>query len=312
MLNRAQRLRWFINHSNCIHTIQCAAQTSLWLNTCLQNYSAEAVVNSRSFVPGFMWQCANFPAVIQLHLCLMLIPTEQTRIHPPVTKRKESPGALSCSLQSPSEVLTGALTSLTWLNKIWFGSLPSRLARSTSRDIYDDGVIDAMLRGACRLMFTFWLLRVWFDVMCMFTIWAFKQELRSSISLQHGWKSWAYITGQLDSSSLSLLFYNFLRVLFLMNRVFLSRLHKCIIWLSFDHIIAECREQAEAAGFFMVLVHNGPLMCFLSKFKARFCFPAEQGLKTQPFKRPCQTFVFFKPCFAACKDPRVTAWSLSF
>lgn len=150
----------------------------------------------------------------------MLIPTEQTRIHPPVTKRKESPGALSCSLQSPSEVLTGALTSLTWLNKIWFGSLPSRLARSTSRDIYDDGVIDAMLRGACRLMFTFWLLRVWFDVMCMFTIWAFKQELRSSISLQHGWKSWAYITGQLDSSSLSLLFYNFLRVLFLMNRVF--------------------------------------------------------------------------------------------
>lgn len=44
------------------------------------------------FLPRFMWQCANFPTAIQLHLRLMLIPAEQTGILPPVVKRSEPRG----------------------------------------------------------------------------------------------------------------------------------------------------------------------------------------------------------------------------
>ncbi len=34
--------------------------------------------------------------------------------------------------------------------------------------------------------------------------------------------------------------------------------------IGLSHISADCGERAEAAEHFMVLVHNGPLMCFLS------------------------------------------------
>lgn len=34
--------------------------------------------------------------------------------------------------------------------------------------------------------------------------------------------------------------------------------------IGLSHINADCGGQAEAARYFVVLVHNGPLMCFLS------------------------------------------------
>lgn len=47
------------------------------------------------------------------------------------------------------------------------------------------------------------------------------------------------------------------------SRVFFEALQVYNL-IGLSHINAECGGRAEAAGYFMVLVHNGPLMCFLS------------------------------------------------
>lgn len=70
-----------------------------------------AVVNIPPFLPRIMMQCTNFPAVIRLQLCLILIPEEQIGKLPTVTEERAQ-GAQSAVLLSPSGVLTGGLTSL--------------------------------------------------------------------------------------------------------------------------------------------------------------------------------------------------------
>lgn len=46
--------------------------------------------------------------------------------------------------------------------------------------------------------------------------------------------------------------------------VFLLRLQNTYNLIGSNHITAGCGDPAEATGYLMVCVHNGPLMCFLS------------------------------------------------
>lgn len=67
---------------------------------------------------------------------------------------------------------------------------------------------------------------------------------------------------------------------FLVNAVFFKALQVYIIWWVRATSVLTAGEWAEAAGRFMVLAHNGPLMCFLSlkvqPAAAKFCFPVEK------------------------------------